>query len=248
MQALLQWEREGLEALVADMFGFHALQLGLAEVDALVSNRMPHRWLGMHQDEGGSCGPVLSAAEAQSEAPGSRRAALLCDFDALPFPSQSLDLVVLVHALESARDPHLALREVERVLVSEGRVIVVGFNPASLWGLGRRFRETGGGSAWIGYGRLRDWMKLLGFEVDKARFGMFRPALSRTSWLNRLQWLESVGERWWPLFGAVYTVAAVKRVRGMRLVGLSRRQARYASAPRPVAVSRQHRNAPPAAP
>ena len=52
----------------------------------------------------------------------------------LPFDASSLDLVVLPHALELARDPHLALREVERVLVPEGRVVIVGFNPASLWG------------------------------------------------------------------------------------------------------------------
>jgi SAM-dependent methyltransferase len=61
--------------------------------------------------------------------------ALHCDFDALPFPNQSLDLVLLPHTLELARDPHDTLREVERVLVPEGRVVIVGFNPASLWGL-----------------------------------------------------------------------------------------------------------------
>jgi hypothetical protein len=46
--------------------------------------------------------------------------------------------VVLPHALELARDPHHALREVERVLVPEGRVVISGFNPASLWGLRQR--------------------------------------------------------------------------------------------------------------
>ena len=63
---------------------------------------------------------------------------LRCHFDALPFDAASLDLVILPHALELARDPHLALREVERVLVPEGRVIIVGFNPASLWGTRQR--------------------------------------------------------------------------------------------------------------
>ncbi|WP_223717365.1 class I SAM-dependent methyltransferase, partial [Escherichia fergusonii] len=64
--------------------------------------------------------------------------ALRCDFHALPFPANSLDLVVLPHALELASDPHETLREVERVLVPEGRVVILGFNPASLWGLWQR--------------------------------------------------------------------------------------------------------------
>ena len=58
-------------------------------------------------------------------------------------------------------------------------------------------------------------------------------------WQQRWSWVEPVGQRWWPVLGAVYGLTAVKRVRGMRLVGLAKRQARYASAPRPALVSSQ---------
>jgi ubiquinone/menaquinone biosynthesis C-methylase UbiE len=104
--------------------------------------------------------------------------ALHCDFDSLPFPNQSLDLVVLPHALELAHDPHQTLREVERVLVPEGRVVILGFNPTSLWGMRQRMgrlRQGMGGrkplflprtGEFIGYWRLRDWLRLLSFEVD----------------------------------------------------------------------------------
>ena len=44
-QALLRWEQAQFDAAVADVFGYHALQLGLPEIDALAANRMPHRWL-----------------------------------------------------------------------------------------------------------------------------------------------------------------------------------------------------------
>jgi SAM-dependent methyltransferase len=160
---------------------------------------------------------------------------LLCDFDALPFPNQSLDLVVLPHTLELARDPHDTLREVERVLRPEGRVVIVGFNPASLWGLRQsagRLRQRLGGSGplylpsmgeFIGHGRVRDWLRLLGFEVERGRFGLWRPPLRSEHGLARLGWLESAGARAWPGLGAVYMIEAVKRVRGMRLLGLARR-------------------------
>jgi SAM-dependent methyltransferase len=243
---LLAWEHRWFSAGVADVFGFHALQMGLPALDALQANRMPHRWLACPA-------PLREAACGLETAPLSRIASLHCEFDALPFASQSLDLVVLPHTLEMARDPHLTLREVERVLVPEGRLMITAFNPASVWALGARSRRAGGvGSApgqpaeWppraamIGFRRLRDWLRLLSFEVEAARFGCFGPKVDTAVWQQRWSFLEPIGQRWWPVLGAAYGLTAVKRVRGMRLVGLAKRQARYASAPRPALVSSHH--------
>src|SRR5664280_781799 len=243
---LLEWEQRHLDQALVDVFGFHALQLGLPELDALRATRMPHRWLAV---EASSDEPVepLRAAIAPS---------LRCDFHALPFDAASLDLVVLPHALELARDPHLTLREVERVLVPEGRVLILGFNPASLWGtrqrLGRLRRRLGLGperdlflprsGEFIGYRRLRDWLRLLSFEVESGRFGCYIPPVTSATWLARFGWMERAGDRWWPPFGALYYIVAVKRVRGMRLVGLVRNESRSksATAPAPVAVTNRH--------
>jgi hypothetical protein len=41
---LRKWEQTQLDDVVADLFGYHALQLGTAELAALRANRMPHRW------------------------------------------------------------------------------------------------------------------------------------------------------------------------------------------------------------
>ena len=255
---LLAWEQRHLDQAVADVFGFHALQLGLPELDALGANRMPHRWLAVEsmpradevRAEGG-------AAEAADVAPPRQTVALRCHFDALPFDSASLDLVVLPHSLELARDPHLTLREVERVLVPEGRVLILGFNPASLWGtrqrLGRMRRRLGMGTErdlflprageFIGYRRLRDWLRLLSFEVESGRFGCYIPPVTSAKWLARFGWMERAGDRWWPPFGALYYIVAVKRVRGMRLIGLVRDEARpkAVTAPAPVAVTPRRR-------
>ena len=259
---LLGWEQARLDSAVADIFGYHALQLGLPELQALRSNRMPHRWVATESaqspapvaaraDDGTPSTPADPFADTDPRPVPVADVALRCDFDALPFDAQSLDLVVLPHALELARDPHQALREVERVLVPEGRVVIVGFNPASLWGLRQRvahLRRVAPGAPrrgflpdsgeFIGYRRLRDWLRLLSFEVEAGRFGCYRPPVASSRWLARYEWTESVGERWWPVFGAVYFVVAVKRVRGMRLVGLARERRTLARAAPTVVASR----------
>ena len=75
---LLAWEQHHLDLAVADLFGFHALQVGLPELDALRANRMPHRWVGCESVE-----PPPSAGEPMPRA----AVALNLDFDALPFDS-----------------------------------------------------------------------------------------------------------------------------------------------------------------
>jgi SAM-dependent methyltransferase len=223
---LLDWEQACLDQAVVDVFGFHALQLGLPELSALRANRMPNQWLA---DE---------AAPPEGQAATKPQAAVLhCQAEALPFGDQSLDLIVMPHTLELVVDPHAALAEVSRVLRPEGRVIVTGLNPASLWGLrqhaGRVCQQVGWrgkglflpqAGEFLGYWRLRDWLKLLSFDVEAVQFGCYRPPLSSQRWLDRFEWLDSAAPRWWPVLGAVYAVSAVKRVRGVRLVGLARRE------------------------
>ncbi len=255
---LLDWEQTRLDRAVTDVFGFHALQLGLPDLEALRANRMPHRWVASDSLRE----PELLALPAVDESlsslmPMGAGSALHCDFDALPFPSNSLDLVVLPHTLELARDPHDTLREVERVLVPEGRVVIVGFNPASLWGLRQnmghlRHRLGLGGELYlpsagdfISYRRVRDWLRLLGFEVEGGRFGCWRLPLRSDAGLARMAWLESAGARGWPVLGAVYLVEAVKRVRGMRLVGMTRRRRAASRAAPTVVANRQAVPTPP---
>ncbi|TFZ09012.1 methyltransferase domain-containing protein [Ramlibacter humi] len=232
---LLEWERAQFDRAVADIFGYHALQLGLPELDALAANRMPHKFLGLP-------GPRL--------APGARRPHLVTDFAALPFEANSMDLVVLPHSLELNADPHATLREVERVLMPEGKVVVCCLNPASLWGLRQRrahlYRRLGFGQLFlpdagefIGYRRLRDWLRLLNFEVETGSFGCWRPALATDRWLDRFEWMDQAGERWWPIFGAAYFIVATKRVRGLKLIGKLWKPAKsIATAPVPLANRR----------
>jgi SAM-dependent methyltransferase len=170
----------------------------------------------------------------------------------LPFPAASLDLLVLPHTLEFSADPHHVLREVERVLVPEGRVVISGFHPHSLWGLrqGRARLASRLGMGHLGIsrlylpeagefiapGRLKDWLRLLSFEVESERFGCYRPAMKTEKWLQRFAWMDRAGPRSWPIFGSVYFQVAVKRVRGMRLLGPAWKP-RHSGVATPVSVA-----------
>ncbi len=235
---MLEWEQAQLDSVVSNVFGYHALQLGLPQLDALRENRMPSRALVLdaasgasapftyprRQRDGAAIGPGELPRLDDLHSPGARTT-LWCDLLDLPFEAQSVDLLVMPHTLEFTRDPHRLLREAERVLMPEGRLVILGFNSLSFWGARQAFGKMTGrpfvpaAQDLIAFTRIKDWLKLLGFELERGRFGCYRPPLAREIWLSRFAFMEAAGDRWWPIFGAAYMVTAVKRVRGMRLVG-----------------------------
>ncbi len=198
-QYLARREQMFFDKSVADIFGFNALQLGLPQYQLLRNCRMPFCF---------SANPN-----------GAVKARAL--FDALPLANQSIDLLLLPHVLEFAEHPHQILREVERVLMPEGQVIITGFNPWSLWGVRKAFHSKND-YPWHGKFlhllRLKDWLALLGFEVIGGKMCCYAPPLQREKWLQRFEFLEAMGDRWWALAGGVYFLQAKKKVIGMRLL------------------------------
>ena len=242
--------------MVADIFGYHALQLGLPDLQALYANRMPHRWVAVSDDIKNIA--VKTAITPATVENTSKKIIFTSDFvtafEALPFPENSLDLLILPHSLELSQDPHATLREAERVLVHEGRLIICGFNPISLWGLKQKrshlYKKFNLGELYlpeagefISYRRLRDWLKLLNFEFESSQFGCFRPALRSATMLQRFAWMDKLGSRYWPVLGAVYVVSAVKRVHGMRMISPIRKLAKIPNTA-PVSIAGKAINTP----
>jgi SAM-dependent methyltransferase len=131
--------------------------------------------------------------------------------------------------LEFGDDPHQILREVVRVLVPEGQVIIAGFNPWSLLGLKRMWPSARRHTPWNGHfinlPRLKDWLSLLSFDIVSGRMHGYLPPFSQEPWLRRFSFMDAAGDRWWPFAGGVYFLQAVKRVRGMRVITPSWRPA-----------------------
>ncbi|GJJ02072.1 hypothetical protein RugamoR64_26100 [Duganella rhizosphaerae] len=230
---LREWEQTCLDNLTADIFGYNAVQIGMPQIDALAANRMPYKLL------------VDRKVRAVTDA-GQRPVSLTLDCTELPFASQSIDLVVLPHVLEFSTDPHQVLREVERVLIPEGQVIICGFNPASLWGARHVLRRVGGTSflprteELISMPRMKDWLKLLNMGASQSHFGCYAPACRTEKWLHRYAFMDNAGPRWWPYLGGVYIVQAIKRVKGMHLIGPAWTK-KTASAPAVVPATNKRR-------
>jgi SAM-dependent methyltransferase len=197
---LASQEMACLEAMLKDTFGIYLLQVGLGTgfAEAVASSRIRHRILLPPAVSSGSLGPQAIACPER-----------------FPVATDSVDAVLLPHTLDFASDPHQVLREAERVLIAEGRVVVIGFNALSLWGLRRLIPRRGTKIPWCGRFltpfRISDWLTLLGFDVEKQEMMMFRPPWRRAL-LRQLSLLDSLGSRFWPIIGGVYAIRAVKRV------------------------------------
>src|SRR6185312_16065090 len=197
---LLEKEQAYLDDVTPDIFGFHALQLGLPRVDLLRASRIAHRVRIASFDH-----PDLFARSHE-----------------LPIATQSIDMVLLPHVLEFASEPHAVLREVDRMMMPEGRLVIMGFNPWSLWGLRSALGPSRKDIPWNGHFmsllRVKDWLALLGFEVSAGRLVAYAPPIESPRVLRRFGFMEPAGDRWWAVGGAVYMLQAIKRVRGMRLL------------------------------
>lgn len=200
-EQFIQSERQQLDELLPDLFGFYLLQVGqLGNVDLLSASRVSH------------CKVIMGLLPDDL----SQQGAFQGQSWALPIKSDSIDVIVLPHTLDFSLYPHEVLREIERVLIPEGQVVITGFNPISLWQFWRwvlRWRKQ---PPWCGHFfttmRLRDWLKLLGFDVTHKRHFFHRPPIKKKAFMRRLMFMEKLGQKLWPVTGAGYVLVARKRV------------------------------------
>lgn len=184
---------------------------------------------------------ILSDTEVSCQASRDIECDLLAADPAfLPFQAESISSVILPHILEMHALPHQVLREVHRVLIPDGCLILTGFNPHSLLGAQRRLRlKNVLEGQYYGSKRVIDWLQLLGLEVVCNAKYQYAP-LTKSPRLNTgLNFINAMGSRWLPMFGGGYMITAKKREVGITLVGKvkfspRKRRARVAS---PVKIS-----------
>jgi SAM-dependent methyltransferase len=199
-QRVYALERKHARDALAQVFGWQLLQIGLwGDDDGLMTDARTQR---------------KSVLAWHGGRPTERPPPIRSRTDSLAVASDSVDAVMLPHTLEYEPDPHEILREVGRVLSGEGHLIVFGFRPLSSWGLRHLFARHGfppGLQRFIGEGRLRDWLKLLGFEIVDARRYLFSLPLGSAP-PSAHSFVERAGPYLWPLLAGGYLIKARKRV------------------------------------
>lgn len=201
-------EVDRLRPVLAGLYAVRTVQLGrIGTFDLLGSCDSPSRY-------------IVDALPDRERNPDQADSTVKALPEALPFDGKSVDLMLLPHTLDFSCDPHQVLREVERVLVPEGHVVIVGFNPVSLWGLRKAFtwrsrRAIPWNANFIGLRRIKDWLALMHFDITGGSMMYYRPPLTNSALLDRLFALDKLGDRWWPMMAGVYLLVARKRVAGL---------------------------------
>ncbi len=211
---LLSAEQAVLDDITPCIFGFHAAQLCTVHAHSLLDeSRILHR--------------VMAGTDADTACVD-----LVVDSAQLPFANDSIDLLVLHHALDFEDDPHTVLREAARAVIPGGALVIVGFNPWSLFGFLRLFHWSTLDAPWfarcIGPYRVSDWLQVLDYRIDGLESGYYLPPMQGES--RRLGWLQALGERLWPRRGMFYVLVARKSVAPLKPVR------RYEKHTRPVAI------------
>ncbi|MCF7528896.1 class I SAM-dependent methyltransferase [Neisseria lisongii] len=137
------------------------------------------------------------------------------------FALQSLDCLLLPHTHEYSSHPLQTLRAAADMLKHGGRLVLTGFNPHSLW----RWRPWFDGidlplrRHCLPLPELSNEMKRLGFDMEYGKFMVYIPPVASPKAINRWQFMEKAGDRWWPQAAAVYGLVWVKRFAGVHPLG-----------------------------
>jgi SAM-dependent methyltransferase len=219
-QLLLEQERQLLEEELERFFGGYLVHYGPA-ADAPPDARQIQRSVRL--------GAPFKGVE------------IVCEEQSWPLTEHAADVVLLQHGLDFSLSPHGLLREAARSVRPGGHLLIVGINPMSSWGMRHLFaRDALHQARCIAPSRVSDWLRLLGFALEKRRFGCYRPPLSSPAWQARLAPLERLGAAWRLPGSGFYLLVARKLVVGLRPLRQPSRQAVGKLLPMPVAkVSRR---------
>ncbi len=202
-QAMLNVQMGLIDEKLARCFGYHLLQLSVCESSHLFNDcRVQRQYRYITQ-----ANTSIQRLELDDS---SSSQTILGGYEELPFDSNSIDVVILHHIQEFIENPHQLLREIQRIVVPRGTIILVGFNPWSPLGAYSRIAKFIPNSVWhnqlISCRRICDWLSLLGFDVSSRQYGFSTPKLLKDKTNLRLMpALDAI-----PL-GNFYCISAIKQ-------------------------------------
>ncbi len=206
-QHVMRTETAMLEQLLPTFFGYHLAQFSVQDQPMFDSSQVQHKFVvGLESGSGGVC-------SADSE--------LVSNPVELPFANDSIDVVLLHHLLDFVSQPKEVLREISRVTLPMGHIVIMGFNPFSSWGIWKTVAGIKGNPPWNGDfirpGRLMDWLNLLDFKIDRAQYAIYRPPIARFAG-EVADYSQGVSRTLNLPVGSLYVIVARKHVGAVRSI------------------------------
>ncbi len=205
-KTIYQSESNILSRYLPDIFGYYLLQLGgSTDLSWLKPCPIRYHYRLIHADD-------IKSEKNLSNKDGT----IVCKFNDLPLASDSIDAVLLPHILEKSPNPASIIAELQRVLIAEGTLIVLGLNPFSPWGLQNYFKKNLFEQLYFHrIGKVRQWLQQAEFDIEHIKTFYYRPILANEEALKRLKLLETLGQCCFPRSGSIYFIFARKKVYNM---------------------------------
>lgn len=212
-QLVLQVEMEKLIKVFPSIFGYHILLLGtVAQFKMIEYSVIPYQSVinPFHKDN--SLTKTITAS-----------------WDMLPIASNSVDLVVLPHTLDFSDHPTAVLQEACRVLIPEGRLLLFGFNPYSLWrvksflSLDKKAKPVNCEFKNVGF--IKKELRSQGFELLDQDYFLFQPPMKNIRMMEKLGFLNKISRFGLKGLSGIYFIEAQKKLRGVTAVHIGRAMA-----------------------
>lgn len=175
-----------LNETLSQCFGYYAVQIGCSNL----AKKIIHKSRVRHQF-------TFDAKDAE----------VLSQHDYLPIANDSVDLVIAAHCLSYSERPHALLREIDRIMVAEAKLIIIEMNPISLWGLRHALQAWLEKMPWCGrlfsQKKLYDWLTILGFKKMQILKVHYDLPLQLKKQNTLVHWASKATKRWLPFMSAV---------------------------------------------
>lgn len=193
-RSIIAAEKNLLASLLETHYGKHAILLGAPnQFSLLEAGKLP-------------CHSLVSPFVAHERQPGFIEG----DYHDLPIDTACADLVVLPHTLEYLDNPRSLVSEACRIAKPEGLIVVMGFNPYSMWGVKKIFSRKRN-TPWIGSFHqphaVKNWLKLFDCHIEQHSSILLRPPIGHEGAYNKLQFMEMVNNLI-PYVGGIYCIVA----------------------------------------
>jgi SAM-dependent methyltransferase len=217
---ILSLQQDKLDALMPEVFGYHLMQMSVLN-NLPLSRQSP---VSHHFSLGFNPRQIDSKIDEVSDNKNDKEnftiaTSAISEFEHLPIDEESIDAAILHHVLDYSIDPHRLLRETARTIISNGYMIIIGFNPNSALMLKKQIGRCVKRSDHWRYHDLRkdrvvDWLRVLGFKPMLVQYGYHSLPFNASFSVKFDRTLAQL----LPPLGAFYIIVARKHVIPMTVI------------------------------